>query len=114
MEVVVDLQGLTVTLAGAEDTERFAVRVAGPPGASGRHGPDVHRLVDVLAAAGAGRLNPGGDAFIRPDAVRFHAAGQVGEGWEERFTAMVDFAASKGWTAEDGWIQAHVEWPGPD
>ena len=46
--------------------------------------------------------------------MRFHAAGQVGEGWEERFAAMADHAAAKGWTADDGWIQAHVVWPGPN
>lgn len=114
MEVVVDLERLTVTLAGAEETGRFAVRVAGPPDASGTSAADVHRLGDVLAAAGAGRLGPDGDAFIRPDAVRFHAAGQVGEGWEERFAAMADHTAAKGWTADDGWIQAHVVWPGPN
>ncbi len=110
--MVADLETLAVTLAEAEDTGHFALRVAGPPGASGGREVDVHRLADVLAAAGVGRLGPGGDAFIRPEAVRFHAAGQVGAGWEERFSAMVDYAASRGWTADDGWIQAHVEWPG--
>jgi hypothetical protein len=112
VEIVADLQSLTVTLAGAEDTGKFAVRVAGPPDASGQRDADVHRLGDVLAAAGVGRLGPGDHAFIRPDAVRFNAAGQVGEGWEERFAAMVDDADSRGWTADDGWIRAHVEWPG--
>jgi len=110
--MVADLETLTVTLAEAEDTGRFALRVVGPAGATGPQTHDVHRLGDVLVAAGVGRLGPEGDAFIRPDAVRFHSAGQVGAGWEERFVAMVDYAASRGWTADDGWIQAHVEWPG--
>jgi hypothetical protein len=72
---------------------------------------DRHRLGDVLEATGAGRLADDGEAFIRPDALRFYAEGQVAEDWPERFAAMCEFASTKGWTDASGWIQGHVEWP---
>lgn len=112
MELVVDLERVTVVLGEPEDTRRFAVRVGAPKGASPAAEADVHRLGDVLVAANVGRLDATGDAFIRPDAVRFHAAGQVGDDWEQRFAAMCAFAAERGWLdPADGAIQAHVEWP---
>jgi hypothetical protein len=111
VEMVVDLQRVTVVLAEADDTGRFAVRVASPDEASPHSTADVHRLGDVLAAAKVGHMAESGEAFIRPEAVRFHAEGQVGEGWDERFAGMCDFAASKGWIDPGGSIQAHVEWP---
>jgi hypothetical protein len=36
------------------------------------------------------------------------AAGDVSGDWEERFGAMVAYAASKGWVDDDGQIKAHV------
>lgn len=114
MELVVDLERVTVTLADPGDTRHFAVRVGAPATASPGVEADLHRLGDVLVAAGVGRLGETGDAFVRPDAVRFHAAGQVDEGWDEQFEAMCRFAADRGWVDEvDGGIRAHVEWPPP-
>ena len=114
MEVVVDLEAITVVLADPEALDRFSVRVT-PASASGASPADVHRLGDVLEAAGVGRPDESGDVFIRPDAVRFHAAGQVGAGWEEGFAGMCRYAESKGWVDPgDGWIRAHVEWPQGD
>jgi hypothetical protein len=72
---------------------------------------DVHRLGDVLAAAHAGRLANEGTAFLDPAALRFHAAGQVDDGWEVGFSRMLELAAEHGWVAEDGYLQAHVTWP---
>lgn len=111
MELVVDLEKVTVVLAAPSDTERFCVRVAAPPTASAEVAADVHRLGDVLVAAGVGRLGPTGDAYVRPDAVRFHAAGQVDDGWDEQFESMCRDADEKGWVDADGGIQAHVQWP---
>ncbi|MHB1584593.1 MAG: hypothetical protein ACYCU7_11185 [Acidimicrobiales bacterium] len=113
MELVVDLEKVTVVLAGPADTERFSVRVAAPPTASPEVAADVHRLGDVLVAAGVGRLGPSGDAYVRPDAVRFHAAGQVDDGWDDQFESMCRYAEEKGWVDADGAVQAHVEWPSP-
>ena len=111
MELLVDLAAVTVVLGEPEDTGNFNVRVVGPPGSSPGSDADRHRLGDVLAAANVGRLDAGGDAFVTPDAVRFHAAGQVDADWTERFDAMCAYATAKGWVDADGAIQAHVEWP---
>jgi hypothetical protein len=110
MEIVVDLQAVTVILAAADDTDHFALRVA-DPGASASSEADVHRLGDVLVASNTGRLEDADRAFVRPDAVRFFAEGQVDEGWASRFGAMCAFAGEKGWMDPTGWIQAHVVWP---
>jgi len=103
MELVVDLQVGTVDLAEPDDFKHFAVRVAG--------GTDRDRLAAVLADAKVGRMGGDGDAYVRPDAVRSLAAGRVGEAWEDGFAGMCAYAAGKGWVADDGGIQAHVEWP---
>lgn len=111
MELVVDLTAVTVVLADAEDLHRLAVRVREPRTASPDVIEDVHRLTDVLVAAHAGRAGPDGDVLVDPAALRFHAAGQVGEGWDERFAAMLDFAATRGWLDDEGFLHAHVVWP---
>jgi len=111
VEFVVDLKAVTVVLADPEDTKHFALRVRSVDGASAKVGADVHRLGDVLVSANAGRLVGPHQAFIRPDAVRFHAEGQVADDWPERFDAMCAYAATKGWINPEGWIEAHVEWP---
>ncbi|HVX20274.1 MAG TPA: hypothetical protein VHB02_02890 [Acidimicrobiales bacterium] len=107
MELVVDLQAGTVDLTDPDDFAHFAVRVSGPAEPAG--GAD--RLAAVLADTEVGRLEGGADAFILPDAVRSLAAGRAGEGWEDGFAGMCRYAATKGWVADDGGIQAHVEWP---
>jgi len=110
VEIVVDLTTGIVVLADAEETDRFALAVSAPPSAGA--GSSAGDLARVLEATGVGRLDASGDAFIEPEAVRFRAAGQVADGWDERFTAMLDAARSRGWLGDDGAIQAHVEWPG--
>ena len=30
--------------------------------------------------------------------------------WERKFGGMVEYAATKGWTSDDGALRAHVEW----
>jgi len=32
--------------------------------------------------------------------------------WESEFSGMIRYAATKGWTSEDGALRAHVEWEG--
>lgn len=103
MIIDIDLSGgnPTVQLVEPEDCKRFHVGVrGGDPGALGAALP-----VDV------GRLLPSGDALIEIDAVRRLAAGQVPDGWDADFDAMVGYARSKGWLDERGEaIQAHIEW----
>jgi hypothetical protein len=117
MDVVVDLGAADVAVHEPENLRGFAVRVLG--GASG----DADRTADLAAAdalltqQGAGRVDPGGDVFVPPDAVRrlaaraaVEAGGALPAGWEDDFAGMLGYAASKGWIADDGAIQAHVEW----
>lgn len=109
MQLVLELDDVTVHLGAPDDTGRLSVVVSGPPGATAAsHG---HRLGDVLVGLRLGRPGPDGDALLNPEALRFLAAGQVGEDWEERFGAMAAYAASQGWVGDDGALQAHVVWP---
>lgn len=105
---MIDLQKVTVVLARPEDTSKLRVRVSGPTDVP----PDRSRLADVLRRINIGRLTDTGDAFIRPEALRFYSAGSVGDGWEDEFQAMCAAALRKGWgDPADGFIQAHVVWP---
>ncbi len=113
MELVVDLDAVTVVLHTATDLARFSVGVSAPATARADNHDDCHRLGDVLRATNWGRLGEGGDAFISPDAIRFHAAGQVDDEWSADFQKTCDYAASKGWVdLSDGFIQGHIVWPG--
>lgn len=85
MRFVVDLDKVTVVLVDANDVTRASVAVAAPSHATASSEATFRRLADVLAATNVGTLEPDGTARLRADAVRFHAAGQVDEGWERRF-----------------------------
>ena len=101
MVVDVDLtkEPPAVALRQVEDCTAFSVRVRGE-----RAG-----LAAALEATGVGRMD-GDEALIGVDAVRGLAAGRVGEGWEDDFAAMCDYAEGKGWIADEGRsIRAHVE-----
>jgi hypothetical protein len=99
--VTVDLDSSFVTLEEPADCTRFDVSATGAGG--------VARLSEVLIANAVGRAE--GDAFIDVDAVRRLAAGRVDDAWEADFTAMLDFARTKGWLDATGSaIQAHIEW----
>ena len=113
MELVVDLASVTVVLRDPDELRTLSVRVGAPESASPGVEADVHRLIDVIVAAHAGR-SAGEDhheVLIDPSALRFHAAGQVGPDWDERFARMLAAAADDGWVAEDGYLRAHVTWP---
>jgi hypothetical protein len=111
VELVVDLDKVTVVLAGADDAEQLAVRVAVPADASPDSHATVHRLGDVLEATYVGRLADPTLAYVRPDAIVFHAAGQVGDDWELRFADRCTSLAGEGQTDADGWLPAPVAWP---
>jgi hypothetical protein len=99
--VDVDLQAepVVVTLESPEDCAAFSVRARG----------DGSGLGAALEAAGVGRMD-GDESLVEVDAVRRLAAGRVGEGWDGDFAAMLEYAATKGWIADDGRsIRAHVE-----
>jgi len=88
-----------VALEDPEDCKGFSVRVRG----------DRAGLGAALESAGVGRVD-GDEALIEVQAVRTMAAGQVGDGWEGDFTAMLRYAEGKGWIADEGRsIRAHIE-----
>ena len=106
MIIDVDLTGeaAAVELVEPEDCKRFHVAV---------RGGDPELLGAALSAADVGRLLPSGEAMIDTSALLRMATGQVPEGWDEDFAAMLTYAGSKGWLDEAGGaIQAHVEWAG--
>ena len=69
---------------------------------------------DGCSARSSTRLPAGSratHALITIDAVRRMAAGRVGDDWDARFDAMLDYARTKGWIDDtDNAIQAHVEY----
>lgn len=104
MIIEIDLAGETavIGMAEPEDCKRFHV--------AARSG-DAAALEAALEVNAVGRLLPSGDALIDTAAVRRMAEGRVSPGWDEDFTDMLAYAASKGWLDEAGTaIQAHVEW----
>lgn len=109
MEFVVDLTKVTAVLVDVDDVSTHRVRVAAPPDASPVSTETVHRLGDVLRATNVARLEDEDVAWIRPDAVRFHAAGQVPDDWDERFASVCRGAKSAAGEVE---LRAAVVWPG--
>lgn len=107
-----DLERVTVVLSAPEDVDRLTVRVASTRGTAPATPADVHRLADVLEAAHVGRLDGPDDAFVAPEAVRFHAAGQVDDGWDDRFLRLCERAGGAGGVdPPDGFVRAKVVWP---
>jgi hypothetical protein len=73
-------------------------------------GVDAAGVAAALARAGAGRV-VGDDAFIERAAVASMAAGAgVAADWDQRYEGMLAYAETKGWLADDGAVQAHIEW----
>jgi hypothetical protein len=109
VELVVDLSNGDVALRRREEMQRFSVRaVAVSPG-----GGALDALAAALGAHDVGTIGPDGDVMVPVDAVRRLAredGGSLDATWESAFTGMVDYAASKGWTGEDGSLRVHVEW----
>jgi hypothetical protein len=103
--LLIDLAIERAELAEPADTKRFHVAVA--------HGDDAAAVDRVLAAAGAGRLDPDDHdhAWITTAWVQANAAERVPASWSEHFTAMLEHGKGKGWYDEAAHeIKAHVEW----
>ena len=100
--MVVDVDTTTeppgVALDDPENCTAFSVRVQG----------DRAGLAGALESSGVGRV-VGDEALIEVEAVRRLAADRVGSSWDGDFAAMLDYAESKGWIADEGrCIRAHV------
>lgn len=73
---------------------------------------DADAVNEVLVRLRAGCLTDDGSTLLDLAFLRVHAeAGGVGDDWGERWQAMIDYAARKGWLSADGrLVRAHVEW----
>jgi hypothetical protein len=88
-----------VTLEAPDDCGRLHVEASGV---------DDARVGQALRDDAIGALERD-HALLEPTALRRLAAGRVGDDWDDRFAAMVDYATGKGWVAPDGRLQAHLE-----
>jgi len=105
MQVVVDMNNgpATVALEEPANCGRFHVAVRG--------NGDAGEVDQALRNNAVGEIDGDGEALVHVDAVRRLATGSVGDTWEGDFTAMLDYARSKGWLSDDGaTIRAHLEW----
>ena len=68
-------------------------------------------FVDSVRRADLGEMLPDDSHLMVPvDTIHRMAADQVGPGWSDDFAKMISYAASKGWTSEDGTrVRAHIE-----
>ncbi len=114
MELVVDLSTGDVSLQNVHQMNRFCVHGLMTEG--GTHSAQS-ALEAALRAQNVGTVEPDGEVLVRPDVVRRladqGAVGRndsIGDEWESGFAAMLDYAATKGWIADDGSIRLHVEW----
>ena len=104
MIIDINLSGANaaIELVKPEDCKQFHVAA---------QGGSPEALEAALSAGRVGRLLPSGDAMIDVAAIRRMASGKTPAGWDDDFTAMLEYAMSKGWLGNDGKaIQAHVEW----
>jgi hypothetical protein len=114
MVLTVDLTSGGVSLHDHDDFSRCSVRAAPVyPGEAGALGA----VAAALSLHDAGRVGPEGDVLIPVASLRrlageSAARGQMelGPDWDAGFDAMVAYAATKGWIAEDGAIRSHIEW----
>jgi hypothetical protein len=88
-----------VTLEEPDDCGRLHVEASGV---------DDERVKEALRDDALGALEHD-HALLDPIGLRRLAAGRVGDDWDERFGAMVDYATRKGWVGSDGRLQAHLE-----
>ena len=101
MYVRVDLRTGERRLLEAEDFDRFHIEAGG----------DRHDVLGVLGAEA--RLGRTHHLWWSIEAVRRLAPADREPGWDERFDAMMAWAAAQGWIDEAGThVQVHVERPG--
>ncbi len=65
---------------------------------------------DRLRRSGIELTDDASHAWVEVDALRRLAGAAVDDGWEASLAGMVQFAESKGWTDEQGRLQAHCDW----
>jgi hypothetical protein len=116
MEILVDLVDGRVWLEEWEDFGGLVVSArAARPGEVDQREQDG--LAAALEASGAGWMDGDGDARITAGGLRSLAeraadddGRELGDGWEDDITAMLEHAGQSGWIDDDGAVRAHVEW----
>lgn len=98
MRIIVPASGVP-QLGAPADFKRFSIAV--DPAASKHLPASLARVADYA----------GDDdhAWVRPDAVRALSSMAGQPEWDAGFRAMIDYAASHGWTDGNGRIRAHIE-----
>ncbi|ABH00697.1 conserved hypothetical protein (plasmid) [Rhodococcus jostii RHA1] len=68
-------------------------------------------LIAAVRRADIGEVLADGEhVMVLVSTIRLMAADRVGPGWSDAFTAMLDYAESKGWTDKDrARVRAHIE-----
>jgi hypothetical protein len=119
MELVVDLSTGDVVLRRHQDLKRFSVQARLVHPGDGPAEGALGALCAALRVHEAGTVGPDGDVLVPTATVRrlaVDAAREKGSSldpdWESEFSGMIRYAATKGWTSEDGALRAHVEWEG--
>lgn len=99
--MIVRVRPSGVELADSQDLSHFHVDAA----------EEVADVGAVLEAGGFGTVDrSSGEALIDVGAIRRAVDGEVPASWEDSFTAILAYAASKGWLTDDGTaIRAHIE-----
>ncbi len=104
MELCIDLDAITLRLVHVDDLSSLEVVVVNPPDATKEH--SSHRLGDVISARRIGTLNPDGTVAVSAEVLRFLAAGEVDETWEEGLVTLLE-----GLRSPEGDRGAAVRWP---
>jgi hypothetical protein len=117
MELVVDLSTAAVTLRDHDGMTDFSVLAVGEQPGDGERNGALGALAAALSVHDAGTVDPAGDVLVPPMALERLAGeaavlegGALSSDWGGRFAAMLEYAATRGWLADDGSIRAHVEW----
>ncbi len=117
MELVVDLATAIVVLRDRDDHMEVSVRALPQQPDDNEANGALGALAAALSLHDVGTVGPDGEVLVIPEAVRRLAGdaasvdGQLLDPeWESGFGAMLDAAATEGWIADDGSIQAHVAW----
>jgi hypothetical protein len=91
-----------VALEEADAFDSFSVVGVKPPS------PDLRVALNQV---GVTLVGDDANAFVtRPLVERLAVEAGVDDAWHAGFTAMVDYAESKGWLSPDGAIRAHTVW----
>ena len=117
MVLVVDLSTGDVSMRDADNFRQFSVVAIPQWDGDGEDNGALGAIAAALSVHDIGSVDPSGDVLVSVEAVTRLAAESaaatgvpLGPGWATGFAGMLEYAATKGWIADDGSIRAHVEW----